>query len=97
MNAPRLKLPEVYSRYGAPMGRPTFSDGTPTRARLSRMRLVDGDYDQGGAYWGGPGPIYWLRDDAGTVQDFIRAGSRHEAAAVVAEDYPEVTLLRGEK
>lgn len=46
----------------APKGRrPKFPDITKQRFTLTleRMKLVEGDYDNGGAYWGGSHP-WWI-------------------------------------
>lgn len=51
----REALPDVSSRYGAPMGRRDYGDAeaaAPRSVYLFRMRMADGDYDVGGAYWG---------------------------------------------
>lgn len=71
----------VPSRYGAPMGRDEYGnpDSTVGVVELFRIRLVDGDYDDGGAYWGGPGPLYCIRDTGGTYRRFVRASSWGEA------------------
>lgn len=45
----------VSSRYGAPMGRMDVGGAGGddyVKLRLRRVRLVDGVYDGGGAYWG---------------------------------------------
>ncbi len=41
----------VSSAYGAPMGR--RSDKMSGECYLQKVPFVDGDYDPGGAYWGG--------------------------------------------
>jgi hypothetical protein len=56
----------VSSKYGAPMGR---RDDTHLEGRccIARVPLYDGDYDKGGAYWGGGGqPLFcaWNADGA---------------------------------
>ena len=51
----------VDGRRGAPMGRRSNAIAEGTRVRLERVRFVDGDYDRGGAYWGGSveaGPLF---------------------------------------
>jgi hypothetical protein len=61
------------SSYGEPHG----------KVSLFRVKLVDGDYDDGGAYWGGPPsePLYCARNDE--YRAFIRATSRAEAARLL--------------
>lgn len=60
-------LPDVGNMYGAPMGRHVLLPPVPTapiKLHLRRMRMVDYDYDAGGAYWGGamgvPGERLWV-------------------------------------
>lgn len=51
----KLNLPDVSSKYGAPMGRSNWlpeDRNQPYLMHLTRVRLVDGGYDTGGAYWG---------------------------------------------
>lgn len=46
-------FPPVYAKYGAPMGRPDILPETPPASlHVKRATPTDGDYDQGGAYWG---------------------------------------------
>lgn len=49
------ELSEVGSARGAPMGRVSTiaNPELPIEFEIHRLRWVDGDYDQGGAYWGG--------------------------------------------
>lgn len=57
---------DVSSRYGAPMGRRSdnYLEG---KAKCRRVILVDGDYDLGGAYWGGPTNLWVVWDELGNV------------------------------
>ena len=85
----------VSSRRGAPLGRPEF--GVPEGpAALFRVRLVDGDYDDGGAYWGGPPalPLYCLRTRGS--EHFYWASNRRVAAAGARAEFPGLVLKRGE-
>lgn len=51
----KLKLSKAYSERGADMGRPNVLPSDPDIANpklyLRRLKL-NGDYDEGGAYWG---------------------------------------------
>lgn len=89
-------LTDVSSPRGAPMGRMNRlpSDEEPTafaeRMYLRPLRWVDGDYDEGGAYWGRgsvPGECIWwaysLSDEWGEVQVFVRAVGREQAKELV--------------
>lgn len=71
-------LPEVGSRYGAPMGR--ADDGKPAAtATLRRVGLDAAGYDTGGAYWGLGDPL-WQWDD-GSASGYFRAPDVAAAAA----------------
>jgi hypothetical protein len=85
---------------GSQMGRP---DSLPPasfagRLRLVRLRWFDGDYDEGGAYWGcgKGGHIYRAiavlpckpDDWDGNCECFVRAGSRQAAKAAVLAKVP---------
>jgi hypothetical protein len=72
---PTLKPFQIHvdGRYGAPMGRrqdPVEEFVQPIC--LQEVPMVDGDYDEGGAYWGGGTPLYCAWDDEGHAI-FIRA------------------------
>ena len=57
--------------------------------RLRRVPMVEGDYDKGGAYWGGPPtqPLYCVWDPEGNVA-YFRAASREEARAKL-DNWPD--------
>lgn len=80
------------------MGRPwyyEYDERYPTKCRLSRIRLDSGGYDEGGAYWGYPNDLYWLRSvNNDSVQLFYRARSRKEAAQKALADYPTIQFIR---
>jgi hypothetical protein len=98
----KLKLPNVSSPRGAPMGRQRVlpfqymgTDPLPIKMHLIRLKWVDGDYDQGGAYWGrgsGNDYVYWASgaDDA-TL--FVRATGRAMAKKSVRETFPRATFF----
>lgn len=97
----KKQFANVSSAYGAPTGRREFGDPGDTPMALFRVNMVDGDYDDGGAYWGGGrgvDPLYCLRGTArfeGTeeeVQRFVRAKSRAAAFLALQEDYPDLKL-----
>jgi len=73
----------VSSKYGAPMGRHSdpMSDLTG-KVHLRCVPFVDGDYDKGGAYWGGGTPLFcaWgWNADGDQVVCYFRATSRQDA------------------
>lgn len=94
----KLKLTPVNCRYGAPLGRPSLLPKHPrARLYLRKMRMVDHDYDTGGAYWGGPcryGSMYcaFSGPDTEPVQIFVRACSRAAARAEVLKLVPNASL-----
>jgi hypothetical protein len=63
----------VDAKYGAPMGRrqdPVEEFVEPVC--LQKVPMIDGDYDEGGAYWGGGTPLYCAWDDEGHAV-YVRA------------------------
>jgi hypothetical protein len=86
------------------MGRADFlpdDPNQPIRLSVVRLRFVDGDYDQGGAYWGNSGGTYIYRavgDSPGSVDPvvelYVRARSRLEARALIAASIPGAKFYR---
>lgn len=74
---------DVSSDRGAPMGRYHTRIPAGTKCFLQRVHLVDGDYDRGGAYWGGyPAlPLFcaWADLEDGQVVTYVRAHDREDA------------------
>ncbi len=70
---------EVGSKFGAPMGRQSdppnqFDLSEPLHIQL--VRMYDGDYDKGGAYWGGgrgTNPLYCVWEDVEGHVFYMRA------------------------
>ena len=87
----------VSSSRGAPMGRHDELPDGPAKLHLERVRMVDGDYDPGGAYWGGgysTPPLYVAWDENGT-QIFVRARDREDAKLAVLDTVSgDVTFYR---
>ena len=88
-------------RRGAPMGRSdTLPDDPSAAVRLSvaPLRWIDGDYDEGGAYWGRrPGEsIYRAIGVAGdtVVEVFVRATNRDDAKRRLLARLPGATFYR---
>jgi hypothetical protein len=75
---------DISSSRGAPIGRASYglSSDCPSRSiRLFRVIFYDGDYDDGGAYWGGginTLPLYCARY-GNTYRAFARAKDRRSA------------------
>lgn len=95
-----FKLPNVSTRYGAPMGRRNFSDGSPAdlprKFWLRRVRLDSGGYDNGGAYWGHGAPLYYAETESvdGEVVRYFRASDREAAKAAIRAEFPNATFFR---
>lgn len=86
---------DVSSKYGAPMGRrsDTHLFG---KCHLQCVPMVDGDYDQGGAYWGGGRGVQPLwcawNDDEEIV--YFRALNRQQAKDYLINEFIDVTFYR---
>lgn len=103
----RMKTPDINqilarpchnasSQYGAQMGRRDQNQGAPERLYLQRIRFEDGDYDAGGAYWGGypSDPLWCAFSPEDTLNDlpimvFVRAKTRNEAKEAVLDEMRE--------
>ena len=71
----------------------------PWKLHLVRLRWVDGDYDEGGAYWGNSGgtAIYWAfgQSDTEQAECFVRAISRQAAKATIRDlHFPNASFYR---
>jgi hypothetical protein len=90
-----VKLSEVSSRYGAPMGRrDTHGDRDDSiNLIVHHCPFVDGDYDEGGAYWGAGEPLWRAISQEATVEFFFRAKDRRTAVEHVREQYPHCEIL----
>ena len=88
----------VQCRYGAPLGRFDRLTDFASRLHLERVPFIDGDYDQGGAYWGGyPSlPLYCAWNDGanGMQACYTRAKDRQAARAGVLARYPGAKFYR---
>ena len=66
---------------------------SPIKLHMQRLQLVDGAYDQGGAYWGGGGsPLWCAYGDEATI--YVRAINRADAKAKVQTLLPTATFYR---
>lgn len=88
-----LALPanKGYSGWGAQMGRRDQKEGRPERLCLQRLRLHDGAYDSGGAYWGSGTSLWCAFSPDGSeneymIRVFVRARTREEAKQLVLEE-----------
>ncbi len=82
-----MKLSKVHSKYGAPMGRATSTrqPAPGVKFHLSRVRINQGGYDSGGAYWGTGRPLYhaWGEGETEVLETFVRALTRDGAKEAV--------------
>lgn len=96
-------FPPVSCKYGAPMGRRNVRpcDLEPVDqpasgfhvCHLAQARQVDGDYDQGGAYWGlGNGDSIFCAWNRAGIRLYVRAKSRGHAIRQIIAEYPEVRI-----
>ena len=76
-----------YSQYGAQMGRHTGPAPSTEGARwsLQRVRIDQGGYDPGGAYWEIGAPLYWANDSETDV--YFRARNREAAKAHIRTEF----------
>ena len=91
-------FPPVNCQYGSPMGRCNSLPPADqkVRLRLTRARLIDGVYDQGGAYWGATPriSIYCGWNQSG-VRIYVRAADSASASALILEDCAEGSTCGG--
>lgn len=86
-----IKLPKACSKFGAQMARPNicnhFDRSKPIKLHLVRLKWVDHDYDEGGAYWGNNGTdfVFWAYNEEEAVSIFFRAEDRKHARGFITE------------
>ena len=95
----RLKASNVSFVRGAPMGRCDWGlaehRDRPMMMYLQRVRFIDGDYDLGGAYWGGGGePLFCAWAEDVEVRVFVRAKDRRAAKLKVNEQFLNAKFFR---
>lgn len=86
--------PEVSCKYGAPMGRLETNQDCVGKVSLRRIKIDQGGYDPGRAYWGIGQPLYWAGDESGALNIFFRACGREAAKNHVRDLWPEATFYR---
>lgn len=84
----KRKLSKAYSARGADMGRPNQmpdeGDESQIILRVDRLEWVDGDYDEGGAYWGRGKFDHIYRAYNDDVEIFVRDVLLSDAKKIVA-------------
>jgi len=92
----KLILSNGSSPRGAQMGRRNILPNdinAPIKLRMERLKWVDGDYDQWGAYWGrSETDVYCAWNEE--VQVFVRATIRSSAKLSVRDILPNATFYR---
>lgn len=83
---------DVSAKHGAPMGRPNVVQAGDI-VHVFEVEMVDGDYDDGGAYWGGPpsDPLFCARGSE--TQVFTRANTLKDAVRIFEQEYPELIVV----
>ena len=92
-----MRLPDVPTKYGAPMGRRNSHPGTQPfgKCRLNKVAIDSGGYDNGGAYWGAGGAPMYLAEAAEEDEPahiFFRALDRNLAKQIVLDLWPDVSF-----
>jgi hypothetical protein len=106
----KIILEKVDSKLGAPMGRPSKLPEDSNKAvklYLQKIRWYDHDYDEGGAYWGGPiwgfnsarnwvstPTVYVAANADQTIRVFVRVHNRAEAKSEIRKLLPNATFYR---
>ena len=97
-SALHFHLSDVTSKRGAPMGRsndPTLEG----KVFLRMMKMIDGGYDEGGAYWGcgsrETGYMY-IAEDQDFNQHFLRATSRENAVFQLYKKYGDAIKIHND-
>jgi len=79
---PAAPLPRVGGRYGAPMGRPSYTLDAQEAAMVQRVTLDTGGYDAGGAYWGIGAPLWRVIGQETGATEYTRAPDSRAALDV---------------
>ena len=87
----KIVLPKLSCKYGAPLGR--SNQDVSGKCHLQRVTLIDGGYDQGGAYWGIGLPLYVAQDKEGHLF-FLHANDREDAKAKLLQKFPTINFYR---
>lgn len=88
----KLVLENACSYRGADMGMPNKMPADmskPIKLNLQRLKWVDGDYIENGAYFGGGMGDYIYCAFSENVQYFVRAKTHNDAKALVIEAIPK--------
>ena len=95
-----LKAANAVTQRGAAIGRHAWGldeyRNRPMMMYLQRVRLIDGGYDLGGAYWGGHSdePLFCAWAECVEARVFIRAKDRTLAKRKVKEYFINAKFFR---
>jgi hypothetical protein len=64
------------------------------KVSIRKERVNAGGYIAGGIYFGCGAPLYFVQDEDGLWEDYIRASDREDAIAQVRERYPLAQIKR---
>lgn len=100
MNASKARefaFGDVPGRHGAPMGRYDIGQMPEGKLYAFAAKRVDGDYDEGGAYWGHSPSAGWVHavTDGHTFRRYVRAHKRSDALAEVLASLPDDVSWHG--
>ena len=86
----------VSCTYGAPMGRRNsiIDPDDSQRYHVRRVPFVDGCYDRGGAYWGGPANLWHAQSADHEFWLYVRAPSRAAAIQMIREEIPNAKFFK---
>ena len=96
MKDPNKLLAKACSARGADMGRMDSIKNPKAKVLLFLMSMVDGDYDAGGAYWGGCEDSNMYAAIGDEAECFVRASSLDEAKQKIMEKYPNLRITTNE-
>ena len=95
----KLKASPASSVRGADMGRRDWGLAEHREhhmvMNLQRVKFIDGDYDLGGAYWGGGGePLFCAWAEGIEARVFVRAKDRDAAKLKLNEHFLNAKFFR---
>ena len=91
----RPPLPNVSSKYGAPMGRCDHAHpGNEYKVYVHQIPVNAGGNDKGGAYWGLGAPLFRAISADGEFACYRRARNRRQAVAALRIEFPSITFYR---
>ncbi len=96
----KLKAANAVAQRGAAMGRAAWGldehRNSPMMMYVQRVKFIDGDYDLGGAYWGGhpSEPLFCAWAENVDARVFVRAKDRSLAKRKVKKHFVNAKFFR---